>query len=422
MLPKKTLPGGRYLLALSIILQLVLGFFLGHAYDMRIFMATGYLVGTGQNPYIPQDLSLVFHDSSFAGITTVGYPPPWPLVSGLIYLVTYKFIPNLLLYNLALKIPIILANVCLAFLIARILAKLRVDEKGIRKAWLFMLFNPFLLYVSCAWGQIDPIVAVLSMLALVLLSEGKMAGSAILLALAVAFKPTALPIVPAVFVFLTGKPFRLVFKYFVLFTVCAVLLFVGPFAILGWSPSPILQHWNAQFSVGGGMSFMTFLELVDNSYELYGPLGFLGFLWVPALGMAAYALRPGGEGLIDLLVKSTALTLVFFLFRTWLSEPNLVLVIAMLLVLTSVGRLEARNLTAVWVIALIYSFLNTSTFQLLFPSMPGLMERLLQASDHFRTARLVLRTLSVIPWLVTGGRIVKKFIKEDRRAVGLIKV
>ena len=54
------------LLAASIILQVILALFLGHAYDMRIFMATGYLVGTGQNPYIAQDLSAVFHNSSFS--------------------------------------------------------------------------------------------------------------------------------------------------------------------------------------------------------------------------------------------------------------------------------------------------------------------------------------------------------------------
>ena len=52
-------------------------------------MATGYLVGTGQNPYIAQDLSAVFQNLTFQNITTVGYPPPWPLLLGLIYRVVY---------------------------------------------------------------------------------------------------------------------------------------------------------------------------------------------------------------------------------------------------------------------------------------------------------------------------------------------
>ena len=37
------------ILILSIAIQVVLALFFGHYYDMRIFMATGYLVGTGQN-------------------------------------------------------------------------------------------------------------------------------------------------------------------------------------------------------------------------------------------------------------------------------------------------------------------------------------------------------------------------------------
>src|SRR5512143_2663854 len=95
------------ILASSVLLQIALALFFGDAYDMRIFMATGYLVGTGQNPYIAQDLSAVFHNSAFQGITSFGYPPPWSMVLGFIYLGSYKIIPHFLLYNLAIKLPII---------------------------------------------------------------------------------------------------------------------------------------------------------------------------------------------------------------------------------------------------------------------------------------------------------------------------
>lgn len=418
---KRSLGTDRFLPALSIILQVFLAYFFGHAYDMRIFMATGYLVGTGQNPYIPQNLVSVFHDSTFQGMTSVGYPPPWPLLNGLTYLVTYRVIPNLLLYNLALKIPIIAANICLAYLVASILGKLQADEKKIRKARLFMLFNPFILYVTSAWGQFDSIVALLSLLCLVRLSEGKLSCSAILLALAISFKPTALPLVPVTFVFLQGRPFRQIFQYFALFLTSAFLLFVGPFAILGWDPTPILQHWNAHFSVGGGLSFMTFLELIQGSYQLPGVWWLIGLLWVPALGSAALSLKPGGEGLPDLLRKSTALILVFFLFRAWLSEPNLILVLPPVLILASMGELDRSSLAALWVIPLIFSFFNTSIFQLLFPSMPALMDRLLQLSEVFRTARLVIRILVVIPWMAAGSWIITNCIKQDHRVTEKIQ-
>jgi hypothetical protein len=402
-----------FLLALSLVVQLALGLFFGHAYDMRIYMATGNLVANGQDPYIAHDLSAVFHDPSFQGITSVGYPPPWPLLTGLIYSLTYKIIPNLLLYNLALKLPIIAANISLAYLVARILDRLGAPASISRRAWFFMLFNPFLLYISVAWGQFDSIVAFLSILSLLSIVKKKMIVSALLLALAITFKPTALPLIPAIFLFILGKPIRQILLFLFSLAIMIVLIAAMPFLIFSWDPSPILQHWNAHFTVGGGMSFMTFLELIKNSYQLPGLWWLLGLLWIPALAFASLALKPGGRDCLDLLKKSLALVMIFFLTRSWLSETNLILVLPMILILSSLGELDPRLLTAVWTVAFIFSFFNTSTFQLLFPSLPVLMNHLLQVSDIFRTARLALRTIVVIPWLVIGGYIFAACLKNN---------
>ena len=275
------------LLALSIALQLALGLFLGHAYDTRINMATGYLVGTGQDPYSPQDLSGVFQNDSFKEITTVGYPPPWPLALGFLYLISYKIIPNLLIYNLAIKLPIIVANILLAYLVRNILIKLGTKVEYSQKAWVFLLLNPFLIYATIAWGQFDSIVALLALLALVLLAEGKWSGSAVLLALAISFKPTALPLAVAAWIFLRGRSFRTVFRYFLLFLICTLVLFVAPFFILGWDPTPILQHWNVHFTVGGGLSFLVDSGTFPEFHQLHGNWWLLGLLWVPALAVAA---------------------------------------------------------------------------------------------------------------------------------------
>ena len=160
------------------------------------------------------------------------------------------------------------------------------------------------------------------------------------------------------------------------------------------------------------MSFLTFLELTQDSYRLPGLWWLVGMLWAPAVGLAILALRPSGEGLLDLLAKSTALIMVFFLSRSWLSEPNIILVLPFVLILTSMGALDRRTLTAVWVLPLVFGFFNTSMFQLLFPSMPSLMDRLLQSSDVFRTARLFIRTIVVIPWLIVGGWIVGQCLRS----------
>jgi hypothetical protein len=410
----------RFLLGSSIVLQIALALFFGHAYDMRIFMATGYLVGTGQNPYIAQDLSAVFHNSTFQGITTLGYPPPWSLVLGLIYLCTFKIIPSFLIYNLAIKLPIIAANICLAYLVVHILKKLGAQEKISHRAWIFLLFNPFLLLMSSAWGQFDPIVALLSLLSLLQISEGKVTSPAILLALAISLKPTALPLILVTLVCLAGKSLPRIFLYFAVFTTSMLLFCVAPFILFGWDPSPILQHWDTQFTVGGGLSFMTFLEYVKWSYQFPGQWWFLGWLWVPALGLAAYALKPGTWDLKDLLKKSVALVLVFFLCRAWLSETNLNLILPMVLILTSINGLDRRALAAIWVVPLIFSFFNTSIAQLFFPSMPGLMDIFLKWSVEFSIARYAVRTLIVALWLMAGWWVVFQCFKKVPVAPGMI--
>jgi hypothetical protein len=392
----------RLLLASSIILQLALALFFGHAYDMRIFMATGYLVGTGQNPYIAQDLSAVFQNNTFQGMTSFGYPPPWGLILGLIYLGTYRVIPNLLLYNLAVKLPVIAANLGLAYLVVYVLERTGAQEKTSRRAWIFLLFNPFLLCSSSAWGQFDSIVALLSLLSLFLLSEGKLTGPAVLLALAVSCKPIALPLIPVVFVTLVGRSIKSTLRFFTIFSASMVLFCVAPFALFGWNPAPIFQHWNFHFTVGGGLSFMTFLESLKHSYQLTGNWWIIGWCWVPALGIASYALKPGITGFKDLLKRSVALILVFYLCRAWLSEPNIILILPLVLILTSLTELAPLSLAAMWILPLIFSFFNTSIAQLFFPSMPAVMDALLKLADDYNPARFAIRSAVVIAWLAAG--------------------
>ncbi|HEY6073615.1 MAG TPA: glycosyltransferase 87 family protein [Anaerolineales bacterium] len=401
------------LLSLSVLLQVALALCFGHAYDTRIFMATGYLVGTGQNPYVAQDLSAIFHNSAFQGLTTLGYPPPWSFVLGLAYDLSYRIIPNFLLYNLAIKVPIIAANVCIAFLVAHILNRLGVPENRLRSAWIFLLFNPFLLLTSSAWGQFDPVVALLCLLSLYLMSQGRLTGPAMLLALAISLKPTAIPLLLVVFAYLAGRSLRRTGIYFAVFTFGMALFCIAPFILLKWDPSQILTHWNYQFTQGGGLSFMTFLEYKEWSYQLPSRWWFLGWLWAPALGMAALSLKSGIIDLSELLTKSAGLILVFFLSRAWLAEPNINLVLPFVLILTSMNKLDRVSLTGVWVISLAFSFFNSDLAQLFFPSMPALMDQFIKWLIEYSSARYAIRSVIVVSWLLAGSAIAFQCLRTN---------
>jgi Gpi18-like mannosyltransferase len=400
-----------YLLA-SILLQLILGLLFGHVYDERIFMATGYLVASGQDPYIPQDLTSVFHNPAFQGMTSIGYPPPWPIILGIIYLLSYALFHNLLVYNLAIKLPIIIANVGLAYLIRRVLNEQGTNSEVSRKAWIFLLFSPFLLYFTTAWGQFDSLVAVLTLASLVLLDKQKLVSSSVLLALAIALKPTPIPVVLAAMVYLWGSPWQRLIRFLVTFTISMFIFCFLPFILLKWDASPILLHWNAQFSVSGGMSLGTLYELLKDTYILPGNWWLLGFIWLPAILIATLFMQTGDHGLMDLIKKSLSLILIFFLTRTWLSEPNLALILTMVLILTSLGELPKICLTATWVLPLIFTIFNTSPPQLLFPILPDLMGKLLQMMDIYRSGSLAARIIVVLPWQIIGWWMVIRCLRK----------
>jgi uncharacterized membrane protein len=316
----------RRLLALSIVVQLALATVLGHSWDTRLFMAAGYLVGTGHSPYVPLDLTTVFHHVGFSTRSVIGYPPPWPLLLGLIYRGTFALGHDLAVFNLAIKLPVIAANIGLAYLVAAALDNLGAGRDVARKAWVLLLLNPFLLYAGAAWGQIDALVAVLAVAALVLLSARRPVASAAVLALAVCFKPIAAPMLLVVLVYLAGRSPRQALRYAAVFVAGAFTFYVAPFMVLGWDSSP-LRHLNAQLAMSGTMSLMTVVRLVRDPLPLTGHWWFLGLIWIPALLVAVVVLRRGVGEFDDLVAKSAALVLVFYLTRTWLAEPNVVLLL-----------------------------------------------------------------------------------------------
>ena len=399
--PQARLRDDRRILALSAVIQLVLGALFGHAYDSRIFMTTGYLVGTGHGPYSPLDLSAVFQHTGFGQLTTIGYPPPWPLVTGIIYRVTYGIVPNLLAYDLALKLPVIAATVGLAYVVAGALRRAGAQAGTCRKAWAFVLLNPLILFAGAAWGQIDVIVALLTVAALVLVWRGRWASSAALLTLAVCTKPTPLPVLLVVLVWLAGRAPREALRYAAVTLAWAAVFIVLPILALGWRTTQVWDRPNAQFLMTGGLSYTTVARLFRDPLTLPGHWWLVGMVWVVALA-AGLALWRRGDGFDDLVRGSAALVLVFLLARAWLAEPNVVLVLPLVLILAALDELDRRLLTALWLIPLAFAVANASPLQLLWLTFPDAWRASLAALADYHAPLLVLRAALVVAWQVAG--------------------
>ena len=170
------------------------------------------------------------------------------------------------------------------------------------------------------------------------------------------------------------------------------------------------------------MSFMTFYELLRDTYQLPGEWWLLGLAWVPALVIAVYFLRQGISGRPDLFKKSLGMILIFYLTRTWLSEPNIMLILPLALILTITGNLNKLAFHFLWITPLIFTIFNGSPPQLLAINFPHTMERIINLQENFRTFRLVIRTALIVPWQIAGWWIVLIcFRRKPTDPIGIVE-
>jgi Glycosyltransferase family 87 len=411
------LSGNRELLLvlLSVLIQLPLAYFLGHYFDQRIFMATGYVINSGANPYNPIELIHVFSNPLLNGvISPIGYPPPWPLMLGLAYRFSYNTFHDVFAYNFAIKIPIIAANVALAYLVRNLLLNLQVEKKKSDSAWLFLLFNPFMLLTTSAWGQIDSISALLCVASLYELGRGYSKSSGFLLGASIAVKPVAVPLVPLPLAFTERSLSRRKLWFLLVFLVTAFAFWVAPFLILGWSMPIATTDITNRFGMAGGLTIFNVLEIVQGSPLIPSSMWFLGYLWLPALLVGYYFVyRNPPRFLEDLVCQSVGLMLIVFLTRSWLSEPNINLILPLVLISATLNRTSRRNLHLIWIIPLLFMVVNTSFPQLFFLLDPSVLDSIAQFDAQFGTVRLAARFAVAVVWSVVAWKVAVEMLRKS---------
>jgi hypothetical protein len=398
---------------LSILVQLPLAYFLGHPYDQRIFLATGYVAGSGFDPYKPILLMNVFSVPDLNGaVPVIGYPPPWPLMLGFTYLFFYRFASDVFLYNFATKIPIIVANIILAYLVKKILVNFHVDEKRVRFAWLFLLFNPFTLLTTTAWGQIDSIAAVLCVASLFLLSKGSSSKSGFLLGASIAVKPVASALAPLPLLFSERFFSKKNLWYTITFSTAVLALWLAPFFLFGWHLPSTLQDVNGRFGNAGGLNVFNLVELIQGTTIIPNSLWFIDYLWVPALLVGYYFVyRNPPRSAQELVLKSIGLILLFFLTRVWLSEPNINLLIPLVLITAGLQKIGKRNLLLFFIIPFIFLVVNTTVLNFFFLVNPSVLVSITQFNSQYGVIRYSAKFVIAILWALLGWHMVFQMFK-----------
>ncbi|MGA3059791.1 MAG: hypothetical protein ABSD92_05415 [Candidatus Bathyarchaeia archaeon] len=407
------------LLLLSVVVQIPLAIFLGHYYDERSFLDAGYLVSAGLNPYQAHLITVFSSTPSLIGFNPIiGDPPLWPLLLGAIYKLSYNITPNIFLYNFAIKIPVIATNIVLAYSIKNILRKQGASEKNIKFAWLFLLFNPFILLTTTAWGQFDNLIALLCVASIYFLSKNMVKKNAVLLSLSVVLKPISFPLLGLPLFFSAKKDWPKILQYIVISVAIIVILWILPFYLFGWTLPSSSNKLTSYFTRAGGLSPFNIMEILQDRATLPSGLDFLGYIWIPGLLFGYYLVyRDPPKTFNELTQKAIGIMLIFFLTYSWLSEPYLNVVIALALLALPFTKVNFRNFHFLWVIPLIFMFLSTNFFQLFFLVSPqSLVSAGLQVEHNIRNWRLIAQFLIAVVWQVFAWRLVIKMLNRRKNS------
>jgi hypothetical protein len=288
-----------------------------------------------------------------------------------------------------------------------------VSEKTIKFAWLFLLFNPFILLTTAAWGQFDNLVALLCVASLYFLSKNMVKKSVFLLSLSVVLKLISLPLLGLPLLFLPKKDWSKILQYIAIFVVTILTLWILPFYIFGWTPPFSSNQQAAYFMRAGGMTPFNIVELLKDQVTLPSGLGFLGFIWIPALLIGYYLVyRDPPKTFNELTQKAIGLMLIFFLTFTWVSEPYMIVVIALALLALPFTKMKFRNFHFLWIIPLIFMFLSTNFFQLFFLVSPSIIASLAHADLYIRSWRLSAMFIVAVVFQIFGWRLVVEMFKR----------
>lgn len=378
LLPKYHLnPNALPSFGIAIALQLVLSIFLAHGYDFRVEYVAGRNIVDGLSPYLGGAISGWMALGYGSQVQGIGETPLWALYMGLCYSVSSG---QPFLFNFLSKIPIVAANMALAYF---------VHLKGAR-GWRFFLFNVYLIVTTVTWGKPDNLATIIAVAALV--GTDSATSSAFLLSTSLMIKPLAVTILPAFLLRLKTQTRRWTAKFIVETSAISLTMLLGPFMIFGWPLETITKGFVNWFGHAGALSPFNIVAVVLGTEQLPASLWWTGYL-APFCTMilAGYAIMRAPKDTLRYALLSSA---IFFTIRPWNSEQNLVIVLTLIILL----RQELPSIW-LWVVPMLFAIANNSPQQQLYLLRPTIIDELNRLYAPINIFRLWLKFFLSLAWL-----------------------
>jgi len=313
------LKDSRILLALLIVgllaAEVFLSLWTGEQYDMNIWFQTGAWMTHGINIYLPNN--------------HIGYPPLWALWCLVSYSIYGFFGNNIEIWRFAIKLPMIVAQFTLAFVVYRFAQKW-FNPKTAFKVFLFTLTCSFFVYIGVLWGQINILSALLTFLAFYAVVSKRFTVGGLLLGLAVALKIYPLIALPAFLIYIQKNRNWKEAGKFTLYTCAVPIVFtLSVLAAYGWDIVYFFKtifYWAPIYDVnptqlqGGCMNIWSFAGLLGVDISR---IAVLRFLWIPVLaGTAVYWFRKRGMTDAELCLSLISFYLLFMVSYSWVTEQT----------------------------------------------------------------------------------------------------
>lgn len=326
-------------------------------------------------------IPIAYSYSWLAGIFSTRAIPMASLPSALNFYPSFNvlYVPGML-FDFVVKIPFLISDIAIAFLLYKIVEEL-THSKGLAEKAAFLWFlNPFVIWISAGWGMWDTLPALFSLVAFFFLLRKRYALSAVFLSLGVASKLyPALFLVPiAVYLFKlspVGDRWKNCLKFFSAFTAATVLLFLPYFGTIeSFFTSYFVSNPAASGTVTNqvtnpvafGLSYWSLYQL-NRLLNFPITTEFISFASITSIILVAVALvivywravkMPFQRPAYDLALVMLLPVLALFLSYRIICEQFFVWAIPLLVILCVGGRVKVAFYWAASIVALLYAVLN----------------------------------------------------------------
>ncbi|MEN2974840.1 MAG: hypothetical protein ABDH32_04590 [Candidatus Caldarchaeales archaeon] len=182
------------ILLVAILPRLLISPFLGHPWDMYIWLRSGELALSNINIYTlenPADYPWGFY----------AYPPTW-LYWLIIPAMVNNLLENLYLTVFLIKLPIIISDILVGLVIYMIALRLGYEDRKALIISSIWLFNPITFFISSIWGMFDSISVLFMLTALSSVLNGKYMRAGVLIGIGVSIKFLPVLIIPPTIIYL----------------------------------------------------------------------------------------------------------------------------------------------------------------------------------------------------------------------------